>query len=220
MNTHRHSSTNRDRDMTLQNKRWTVPSDDGAVSKILPKADNTNDTDDTVSRDAALEDPGFIHIADNDDDHFAEITTRRSIYDKLIMSGGGSGRIRDRCSGGKLLIFVGGPWPPLQAYLTSSYYGRKKDQTQLPSWHVNAFDDSHFPRFNPNEPTELAFNPSLGFPRIYKPKYGTHRNSRRGLSMRSASGRDDDNPTPKLLIDEKVQSFDLLGKAGDNGHES
>lgn len=38
--------------------------------------------------------------------------------------------------------------------------------------------------------------------------------------MRSASGRDDDNPTPKLLIDEKVQSFDLLGKAGDNGHES
>lgn len=114
MNTHRHSSTNRDRDMTLQNKRWTVPSDDGAVSKILPKADNTNDTDDTVSRDAALEDPGFIHIADNDDDHFAEITTRRSIYDKLIMSGGGSGRIRDRCSGGKLLIFVGGPWPPLQ----------------------------------------------------------------------------------------------------------
>ncbi|QPC77915.1 hypothetical protein HYE68_008667 [Fusarium pseudograminearum] len=113
MNTHRNSSTNGDRDPTLQNKRWTIPSDDGAVSKILPKSDNTNDTDVTVSRDVAMEDPEFIQIADNDDDHFAEITTRRSIYDKLIMSGGGSGRIRDRCSGGKLLIFVGGPWPPV-----------------------------------------------------------------------------------------------------------
>ncbi|KAM0302850.1 hypothetical protein ACHAPM_003635 [Fusarium culmorum] len=38
--------------------------------------------------------------------------------------------------------------------------------------------------------------------------------------MRSASGRNDDNPTPRLLIDEKVQSFDLLEKAGGHGHDN
>ncbi|EKJ70059.1 hypothetical protein FPSE_09796 [Fusarium pseudograminearum CS3096] len=106
MNTHRHSSTNRDRDLTLHNKRWTVPSDNSAVPEILLEAGDTNDTNDTevtVSRDVAMEDPGFIHIADSDDDDFAEISTRRSIYGKLIMSGSWSGRIRDRCSGGKLL---------------------------------------------------------------------------------------------------------------------
>ncbi|WXC44193.1 hypothetical protein QX201_003928 [Fusarium graminearum] len=64
-----------------------------------------------------MEDPGFIHIADNDDNEFTGITTPRSIYDKFFMSGSGSwsgsGRIRDRCSGGKLLTFGGGPWPPV-----------------------------------------------------------------------------------------------------------
>ncbi|QPC69045.1 hypothetical protein HYE67_011276 [Fusarium culmorum] len=74
--------------------RRYAETDDSAISEILLEADNINDTDVTVSRDVAMEDPGLIHIAAaDDDDNVAKATTRRPICDKLIMSGSGSGRI-------------------------------------------------------------------------------------------------------------------------------
>ncbi|KAM0397749.1 hypothetical protein ACHAQC_003410 [Fusarium culmorum] len=74
--------------------RRYAETDDSAISEILLEADNINDTDVTVSRDVAMEDPGLIHIAAaDDDDNVANATTRRPICDKLIMSGSGSGRI-------------------------------------------------------------------------------------------------------------------------------